>query len=93
MSKSKNCTSIPFHNAKLTVWCGLTSKASIGPQIFEDPDTGSAVTVTKKRYVDILMEVLPEDFEYVQSFIFIQDETPAYTSRLTLDLDGDDVLG
>ena len=48
LSKPENLTSVPLHTAKITVWCGLSSTIVIGPQFFEDPDTGSASTVTKE---------------------------------------------
>ena len=52
--------------------------------LFENPDTGLSVTVTKKRFVDMLKEAFSEDSEDFQSFIFMQDRATAHTLRLAL---------
>ena len=57
---------------------------SYGPHFFEDPDTGSAVNVTKEWYVDIPNEAFPENSEDNQRSIFIQGGGPAHASRSVL---------
>ena len=81
-----NRTSVPLHSAKVRVWCGLNSSKVIGPFFYEDPDTGSPLTVTKERYTQMLMETFTEDSEEANSnTIFMQDEAPAHTSRMTME--------
>ena len=43
----------PLHNQKVTAWCALSAKGIIGTFWFQQQD-GSAVTITKERYVKVL---------------------------------------
>ena len=86
LSRPNNRTSVPLHSAKVTVWCGLNSKKVIGPFFYQDPDTGSPLTVNKERYTNMLMEIFPEDSEEASSdSIFMQDGAPAHTSRMAME--------
>ena len=72
---------MPLHSAKTTVLCELV----IGTHFFEDPETGSPLTITKKTYTEILMEKFPENSEYHNSrTLFIPDRTPAHNSRMPM---------
>ena len=70
----------------IPAWCGLNSKKVIGPFFYQDPDTGSPLTVNKERYTKMLMEIFPEDSEEASSdSIFMQDGAPAHTSRMAME--------
>ena len=86
LSKPEKRTSVPLHSAKVTVWCGLNSTKVIGPFFFEDAVTGTALTITKERYTEMLIDIFPDDSNDVTSrTIFMQDGAPAHTSRMAMD--------
>jgi endonuclease V-like protein UPF0215 family len=51
----------PFHSKRVTVWSGISEFAIIDPKFVED-ETGSPVTVTSNRYVNMADEFLFPEF-------------------------------
>ena len=83
--KPQASNAVPLHSPKVTVWCGITSSRVLGPYFFED-DTGSAVTVTKERYVEMLEHFFPEDsHEICSETFFQQDGATPHTAKLSMD--------
>ena len=58
---------------------------SYWPSLFKDPVTGTAVSVTKGRNIDMLKGAFTKDYVGFQGCIFMQEGAPAHTSRLSLD--------
>ena len=83
--KPQASNAVPLHSPKVTVWCGITSSRVLGPYFFED-DTGSAVTVTKERYVEMLEHFFIEDsHEICSETFFQQDGATPHTANLSMD--------
>ena len=77
----------PLHDARVTVWCGVTAKRVIGPYFFED-DRGKAVTINGDRYRKMLREfLLPQVRRYRMRYHwFQQDGATAHTAPETMSL-------
>ena len=72
----------PFHDHKVTVWCGITSSRIIGPYFFED----GGATVTGSIYRQMIQEyMLPQlDDLGMQNMWFQQDGATPHTARETM---------
>ena len=75
---------VPLHDEKVTVWCGVSAKAVIGPFFFQN-ENGHAVTVNQERYRDMMTNfVIPIiRRKRMRQFWFQQDGAPPHTSRIT----------
>jgi hypothetical protein len=75
----------PLHNAKVTVWCTVSSHCITGPYCFENP-LGCTVNVTAERY-----KVMPETFLRSELHprqqdlpCFQQDGATAHTAQISI---------
>ena len=77
----------PLHSERLTVWCGITSFAVLGPYFFEDSE-GAAVTVTSERYVAMLRNFCEPELCHrgidLSSVWFQQDGATAHIARASM---------
>lgn len=74
-----------LHPQKCTVWCGVTSRAIIGPYFFENED-GTAASVNGERYRIMLNTFLRPAVERNREMWFQQDGATAHTARATMEL-------
>lgn len=78
----------PLHSPKVTVWCGIGTFGVVGPYFFEN-DAGVAVTINAERYVAMLQNFLPQEFERLRvnrrDLYFQQDGATCHTARLTME--------
>ena len=51
----------PLHSVKVTVWCVVTAPKIIGLFLYEDLETGAALTITEERYVTMLEHVFQDE--------------------------------
>lgn len=73
---------MPLHSERVTVWCGFTENAIIGPFFFEDGN-GQTTTVNGERYGEMLNEYfIPavDGMDLVDPF-FQQDGATCHTTR------------
>ena len=94
---SKNCVhwaeqnphdvvALPLYDAKVTVWCGITSTFILGPYFFEETTVDGRVqscTVTSDRYHNMLTHyVIPElqRRNALSNIVWMQDGAPPHVA-------------
>ena len=76
----------PLHNAKVSVWCGISKVGIVGPYFFEEE--GATVTVTSERCVEMLRNFLRPQLQSLwvnmEEMWFQQDGATAHTARSSM---------
>ena len=80
-SRPNEVSTKPLHSPKCTVWAAISARGIIGPIFIEE--SGAAVTVTKKRYVEVL-KTFKSEFQtlfplLMSKFWFQQDGASSHT--------------
>ena len=86
-SRPSEVVTMPLHSPKCTVWAAISARGTIGPIFIEE--SGAAVTVTKKRYVEVL-KTFKSEFQtlypsLMNKFWFQQDGASSHNSNLSRD--------
>ena len=78
----------PLHSQQFTAWCAISAKGIIGPFWFQQQD-GSAMTITKERYVKVLdrfwTRLQAKNQTHLNAFWFQQDGATPHTSNIALE--------
>ena len=74
-----------LHPRKVKVWCGVTSERIIGPHFFKDPDK-NAVTVTGKRYREMLENFVQLEIANMAGYWWQRDGATAHTARAIMQM-------
>ena len=78
----------PLHSQKVTAWCAISAKGTIGPFWFQRKDA-SAVTVTKEQYTKTLdrfwTRLHAKHQRNIHMFWLQQDEATPHISNIALE--------
>lgn len=79
----------PLHSPKVTVWCGMSAAGIIGPYFFEDA-IGRTLTVTSRRYTDMVQNWLRPELVNVPGYDpdntwFQQDGATPHTAAMSME--------
>lgn len=77
---------VPLHDAKVTVWCGISSTFVLGPYFFEEVTTTGvkSCSVTSARYKSMLQNyVIPElqQRNVISDIVWMQDGAPPHIAQ------------
>jgi hypothetical protein len=81
----------PLHVEKCTAWCAISTHGIIGPYWFEEPESGSALTVNQERYRHVLTKFWTALLRRVETERrrrnqwFQQDGATPHTAKQTLE--------